>query len=72
MIAATASDKVAGLLALYRGITPVITPDRELDALERMLIERRLVAAGSVVVFISVSPDMTRTDANYLNVQKIG
>ena len=37
-----------------------------------MLIERRLIAAGSVVVFISVSPDMTRTDANFLNVQKIG
>ncbi len=72
VIAATASDKVAGLLALYRGITPVITPARELLALERMLIERRLVAAGSVVVFISVSNDMTRTDANYLNVQKIG
>ena len=31
-----------------------------------------LVAAGSIVVFISVSADLSRADANYLNVQKIG
>lgn len=72
VIAATASAHVAGTLALYRGLTPVITPVRELDALEHLLLDRRLVEPGSVVVFISVSPDMTRTDANYLNVQKIG
>jgi len=71
VIAATETAAVAGTLALYRGITPVITPVRRLDALEHLLIDRQLVAAGSVVVFISVSPDMTRTDANYLNVQKI-
>ena len=60
------------MLALYHGITPVCTPIRELEALERMLIDQRFVAAGSVVVFISVSPDMSRLDANYVNVQKIG
>jgi pyruvate kinase len=72
VIAVTQSAAVAGMLALYRGLTPVITPARDLEALERLLIERRLVAAGSVVVFISVNSDMTRTDANYVNVQKIG
>lgn len=72
VIAATASPTVAGTLALMRGLTPVITPARELASLERMLIDTGLVAAGSVVVFISVSPDLGRTDANYLNVQKIG
>ena len=72
VIAATASETVAGTLALMRGITPVITAARELEPLERMLVDRRLVALGAVVVFISVSPDLGRTDANYLNVQKIG
>ena len=43
-----------------------------LSAKERMLIERQLVSAGSIVVFISVSPDMTRADANFLNEQRIG
>jgi pyruvate kinase len=72
VLAATESESVARVLALYRGITPVFTPVRELEALERMLIDQRFVAAGSVVVFISVSPDMSRLDANYVNVQKIG
>ena len=72
IVAATDSEETARILALYRGITPVITPVRALDALERMLLERRLVAAGSIVVFISISPDMTRPDANYLNVQRLG
>jgi pyruvate kinase len=72
IIAATASESVAGTLALMRGITPVITTARELSSLERMLIDTRLVAANSVVVFISVSPDLSRADANYLNLQKIG
>ena len=72
IIAVTASPAVAGSLALLRGVTPVITPERRVEALEAELLDRRLVAAGTVVVFISVSPDMTRTDANFLNVQKLG
>jgi pyruvate kinase len=72
VIAATERESIARVLALYRGITPVITPIRELDALERLLIDRQFASAGSVIVFISVNPDMTRLDANYVNVQKIG
>ena len=72
IIAATASASVAGTLALMRGVTPVVTAARELGPVERMLIDAGLVAAGSVVVFISVNPDLNRSDANYLNVQRIG
>ena len=72
IIAATASPGVAGSLALLRSVTPLITPERQVDALESVLIDRRLVTPGSVVVFISVSPDMTRSDANFLNVQRLG
>jgi pyruvate kinase len=72
IIAATASPTVAGTVALMRGVTPVITAERELGPLERLLIDTGLVAAGSVVVFISVNPDLSRSDANYLNVQRIG
>jgi pyruvate kinase len=72
VIAATDSPRVAAMLALYRGITPVITPVRDFNALERMLIERKFVAAGALIVFISVNPDVTRADTNYLNLQKIG
>lgn len=72
VIAVTASESVAGTLALMRGLTPVVHPARELRPVEQILIERGLVNAGSVVVFISVSPDLSRSDANYLNVKRVG
>jgi pyruvate kinase len=72
IIAATPSETVAGTLALHRGVTPVVTPERQIEPLERELIARRLVAPGAVAVFISVNPDMTRIDANFLNVQRLG
>jgi hypothetical protein len=37
----------------------------------RELVTRGLVPAGSVVVLISISPDLTRHDANYLKVQQL-
>ncbi len=71
VVAATAHPRVAGMLALLRGVTPVITPERDLERLEPFIIERRLLTAGAVAVFISVSPDLTRADANFLNVQRV-
>ena len=71
IVAATADSRVAGMLALMRGVTPVITPERHTEQLERFLVDRRLVTRGAVVVFISVSPDLTRVDANFLNVQRV-
>jgi hypothetical protein len=37
-----------------------------------MLVERRILPRGAVVVFINVSPELARIDSNFLNVQKIG
>lgn len=71
VLAATASPRVAGTLALLRGITPMITTDRDIEQVERFVVDHRVVNAGDLVVFISVSPDLTRTDANYLNVQRV-
>jgi pyruvate kinase len=71
VIAATGSAGVAGALALFRGVCPVITEERDLERVERFIIDRRLVRQGSVAVFISVSPDLTRIDANFLNVQRV-
>jgi hypothetical protein len=34
-------------------------------------VELGLVAAGSVVVFVSISSDLARTDANYLKIQRL-
>ena len=71
VIAVTASERVAGALALMRGITPTISPAREIGMVARVLIERGLIGRDASVVFISVSPDLTRSDANYLNIQRV-
>jgi pyruvate kinase len=72
IVAVTGNDDVAGELAMYWGLYPLVTPARDVDALERYLLERQIVPSGSTVVFVNVSPDLDRSDANFLNVQKIG
>ena len=67
----TRNVDVASTLALFWGVAPVVTPEREVEALERFLVERQLRPPGSTVVFINVSPDLDRTDANFLNVQRV-
>jgi pyruvate kinase len=71
IIAATPHPHVAATLALLRGVSPVVTAERDVERLERFICDRRLVRAGAVAVFISVSPDLTRADANFLNVQRL-
>jgi pyruvate kinase len=70
--AATGNARVAGTLMLWRGVMPVLTDERNTGKLERIVLERRIIPAGSVVVFINVSPDLSRSDANFLNVQRLG
>jgi pyruvate kinase len=72
VFAATANDAVASSLTLFWGVTPILTPERDVEKLEALVLDRKLIAPESVVVFISVQPDLTRTDTNFLNVQKIG
>jgi hypothetical protein len=68
----TARAEVAGELAMFWGLYPLVTPDRDPEGLERCLLERQLLRPGSTVVFVNVSADLDRSDANFLNVQKIG
>ena len=72
VFAVTDRADVAGELSMFWGLYPVIAAQREVEAVERHLIERRLMSPGSTVVFVNVSPDLTRADANFLNVQQIG
>ena len=72
VFAATAHEAVASSLTLFWGVTPILTPERDVTKLEALVLSRQLIAPGSVVVFISVQPDLKRTDTNFLNVQKIG
>lgn len=72
ILAATASERVAGTLALYWGVAPILTEEREIERLERLLLERGVLRPGAVVVFVNVSADVSRLDANFVNVQRIG
>jgi len=70
--AATESEQVARMLALMKGVVPIVTPERDEERLAHVLVEQRVLPAGSVVVFVNVSPELARIDSNFLNVQRIG
>ena len=63
---------VAGRLALPWGLVPFITAERDVERLKRELLDRRLIAPGSLVVFINVSPEQDRPDANFVHVYRLG
>ena len=70
--AVTPNAATAATLTLYWGVQPVVAAERDPEPLEALLLGRRLLAPGSVVVFVNVSLDLNRPDANFLNLQKIG
>jgi len=72
IIAVTASDTVARRLALHWGVTSIVSPHREVSDLQEPLREIAQIPAGSVVVFVNVSQDLARVDANFVNVQQLG
>jgi len=72
IFAVTPDPVVARRFALSRGVLPLVA---DLDptglAIERQLLERNLLPAGAVVVFVSVNADLTRADANFLRIRRI-
>ena len=70
--AATESEEVARMLMLMKGVVPIVTDEQHPERLAQLFVKRRILPAGSVVVFINVSPELARIDSNFLNVQRIG
>jgi pyruvate kinase len=54
------------------GMTPALTPASQVEELEQLLVDRGLARTGAAVVFVNVSPELNRTDANFINVRRIG
>ena len=76
IFATTDRVDMARRLSLYWGVMPVCTNIGEnVDAagtlIGQELVALGLVPAGAVVVLVSISPDLTRNDANYLKVQRL-
>jgi pyruvate kinase len=69
--AATDSEDVARMLMLMKGVVPIVTDAQHPERLAQLFVERRILPANSVVVFINVSPELARLDSNFLNVQQI-
>ena len=70
VFAATPSADVVGASAMLWGVTPLLTPPQTSTSSSSLLVERQLVRSGSVVVFVNVSAELNRTDANFINVQR--
>src|SRR3954469_3224630 len=76
IIAATERQSTARRLALHWGVVPLCTPIGENveEASARVgvqIVERGLVAPAATAVFVSISSDLTRSDANYLKIQRL-
>jgi pyruvate kinase len=76
ILATTDRVEMARRLSLYWGVVPVCTDiGEDVDSagalIGQQLIGRGLVPPGAVVVLVSISPDLSRSDANYLKIQRI-
>ena len=76
IIAATERERTARRLTLHWGVVPLCLPigdnlDEASARVGAQLVERGLAAAGSTAVFVSISADLSRRDANYLKIHRL-
>jgi pyruvate kinase len=71
IVAVTHSEVVARRLTLYWGVKPIVSDLEDLRALEGPLRTAIALSTHAVVVFININPDLSRQDANFLNVQRL-
>ncbi|HEY2433633.1 MAG TPA: pyruvate kinase [Vicinamibacterales bacterium] len=71
ILAVTPSESVARRLKLCWGVRPVVSELVDLRALEEPIRAAMDLSPRAVVVFINISPDLSRADANFVNVQEL-
>jgi pyruvate kinase len=74
--AATNSANVARQLALVWGVTPLVCDlgfDTRLaiDRISEMLVTRSFIAPSSVIVVVSISPDLSHGSSNFLKLERV-
>lgn len=75
--AVTFDERVARRLLLHRGLVPVAV-DRALLAnpggvdVERHLVSQGVLRGGDTIVFVSINADLSRPDANFLRIRRVG
>ncbi len=72
IFAVTPNDVLARRLALWRGVTPLVVEfDTTGIVIERHLRDGGFLPEGAIVVFVSVSADLTRPDTNFLGIRRL-
>jgi pyruvate kinase len=76
ILATTDRGLTARRLSIYWGVMPVCTDivenvDQTGILIGQQLVSRGLVRPGASLVFVSIHPDLTRTDANYLAIRRV-
>ena len=76
IVAVTEREDAARRLTLHWGVVPLCMPigenlDEASTRIGAHLVSGGLVASGATVVFVSISPDLNRRDANYLKIQRL-
>ncbi|HUR35374.1 MAG TPA: pyruvate kinase [Vicinamibacterales bacterium] len=76
IFATTDREETARRLTPFWGVVPVCTEIAENVGaagllIGQQLVRRKLVRAGESVVLVSINPDLSRTDANYLKIQTL-
>jgi pyruvate kinase len=76
IVAITAREDLARQLSIYWGVTPVCADvgenaDSAFALIGEQLVARGHLPSGSAVVFVSINPDLTRGDANYLRIKRL-
>ena len=76
IFATTERDDMARKLAPYWGVVPVCTEIAENVSaagllIGQQLVRRKFVKLGDRVVLVSMNPDLSRLDTNYLKIQQL-
>jgi pyruvate kinase len=71
ILAITPSDAVARRLKLNWGVWPLVSDLLDMRALEPAIRAEMALSPRAVVVFINISPDLSRPGSNFLNVQRL-
>jgi len=71
ILAITPSAAVARQLQLYWGVRPLVSELNDLRAVQPSIQREAALSPHAVVVFININPDLSRSDANFLNVQRL-
>lgn len=75
--AVTADERVARRLMLHRGVEPIVVATALIDDpggidVERHLLQAGVLRSGEAIVFVSINADLTRPDANFLRIRRVG